>query len=195
MSCGRNFVMNSPDVFEAIVNEHYNQLYRFALTLSRAESEACDLTQHAFYVWATKGQQLRDPAKVKTWLFTTLYRAFLATKRRQVKFPHEALTQDDAEAIPADSPTPDMRADASQALLALAKVDEVYQAAVALYYLEDCSYKEIADVLEVPLGTVKSRIARGILQLRDILGGDQFRVHSTDWDSSAARSAEPIVAV
>jgi RNA polymerase sigma-70 factor (ECF subfamily) len=41
---------------------------------------------------------------------------------------------------------------------------------VALFYLEDCSYKEIAEILAVPVGTVKSRIARGIMQLRGILG-------------------------
>jgi hypothetical protein len=51
-------------------------------------------------------------------------------------------------------------------LPALAKVDEVYQAPVALYYLCDHSYKDIAVVLDVPIGTVKSRIARGIAQLR-----------------------------
>jgi RNA polymerase sigma-70 factor (ECF subfamily) len=53
-------------------------------------------------------------------------------------------------------------------LPALAKVDEVYQAPVALYYLEDHSYKDIAVVLDVPIGTVKSRIARGIAQLREL---------------------------
>jgi RNA polymerase sigma-70 factor (ECF subfamily) len=60
--------------------------------------------------------------------------------------------------------------DSSQVLAALKRVDEVYQAAVALFYLEDCSYKEIAEILAVPVGTVKSRIARGIMQLRGILG-------------------------
>jgi transposase len=49
-------------------------------------------------------------------------------------------------------------------------VDEVYQGAVALFYLEDCSYKEIAEILEVAEGTVKSRISRGIAQLRHLLG-------------------------
>ena len=51
-------------------------------------------------------------------------------------------------------------------------MDEVYQAAVALFYLEGCAYKEIADMLEVPLGTVKSRIARGIGQLQKLLATD-----------------------
>ena len=58
--------------------------------------------------------------------------------------------------------------DSPQVLAALAKVDAVYQAALALFYLEDWSYHEIAQILEVPLGTVKSRIARGIRQLRQI---------------------------
>jgi RNA polymerase sigma-70 factor (ECF subfamily) len=63
--------------------------------------------------------------------------------------------------------------DSSQVPLALAKVDEVYQAAVAHFYLNNCSYKEISAILNVPLGTVKSRIARGIAQLRDIFAEDQ----------------------
>jgi RNA polymerase sigma-70 factor (ECF subfamily) len=48
----------------------------------------------------------------------------------------------------------------------------VYQAAVALFYLEDYAYKEIAEILNVPLGTVKSRIARGIAQLQKLLAVD-----------------------
>lgn len=59
--------------------------------------------------------------------------------------------------------------DSPQVLPALAKVDETYQAAVTLYYLEDYSYKDIAFMLGVPVGTVKSRIARGIAQLREIV--------------------------
>jgi RNA polymerase sigma-70 factor (ECF subfamily) len=73
------------------------------------------------------------------------------------------------EQLPAVSLTLYDRLDSSQVLPALAKVDEVYQAAVALFYLEDYAYKDIAVILEVPVGTVKSRIARGIAQLREIL--------------------------
>jgi len=51
-------------------------------------------------------------------------------------------------------------------------VDAIYQAPVKLFYLEDCPYKEIARILSVPLGTVKSRIARGLDQLRKLLLGD-----------------------
>jgi RNA polymerase sigma-70 factor (ECF subfamily) len=54
-------------------------------------------------------------------------------------------------------------------LAALAQLDEVFQAPVALFYLEDCSYNEIAAILEVPLGTVKSRLTRGLARLHDML--------------------------
>jgi RNA polymerase sigma-70 factor (ECF subfamily) len=160
--------MNSADPFEAIVSEHYEPLYRFALSLTRAESDAKDLTQHTFYIWATKGHQLRDLTKVKTWLYTTLHRAFLQGRRRQSRFPEQDL--DEAiEQLPAASPVLSDRVDSLQVLPALAQVDEKFQAAVALFYLEDYAYKDIAVILDIPVGTVKSRIARGIAQLRTIL--------------------------
>jgi RNA polymerase sigma-70 factor (ECF subfamily) len=56
--------------------------------------------------------------------------------------------------------------DAQTVVQMLHEVDAQFQAAVALFYLEDYSYNEIAAILEVPLGTVKSRIARGLAQLR-----------------------------
>jgi RNA polymerase sigma-70 factor (ECF subfamily) len=163
----QNAIMNSIDQFEAIVQEHYEALFRFAMSLTREEPDAWDLTQQTFYVWATKGHQLRDIAKVKTWLFTTLHRMFLATRQRQTRFTHhdlESITE-----LPALCPGPNEQADGSEVLSALARVDEVYQAAVALFYLEECSYNEIAVILDVPIGTIKSRIARGIAQLREIL--------------------------
>lgn len=163
--------MSSANQFEAIVCEHYEPLFRFAMSLTRLESDAWDLTQQTFYAWATKGHQLRDILKAKTWLFTTLHRNFLQARRRQVKFPHDDLDEV-SEQLPASSPELADQVDSAQALSALARVDEVYQAAVALFYLEDCSYKEIAEVLAVPVGTVKSRIARGIIQLREILVPD-----------------------
>jgi len=160
--------MSSADQFEAIVSEHYEPLFRFAICLARVEANARDLTQQTFYIWATKGHQLRDISKVKTWLYTTLHRTFLAARRRQSRFIHDEL-EAVSEQLPAISPELANRVDSSQVLSALARVDEVFQAAVALFYLEDCSYKDIAAILEVPVGTVKSRIARGIAQLREIL--------------------------
>jgi len=156
--------------FESVVATYYEPLYQFAFSLTRTEADACDLTQQTFYVWATKGHQLRDASKVKTWLFTTLHRAFLESRRKQTRFPHLELSEVPLE-LPSLSPTMVNQLDAAQVLAALGQVDEIYQAPVSLFYLEDCSYKEIADILDVPIGTVKSRMARGIAQLQNLLAG------------------------
>jgi RNA polymerase sigma-70 factor (ECF subfamily) len=187
--------MNSNDHFEALVNEHYEPLFRFAMSLTRTESDAQDLTQQTFYVWATKGHQLRDLSKVKTWLYTTLHRAFLNSRRRQIRFPHHNLEEVTTQ-LPVLSPQFANKVDSAQVLVALAGVDEIYRGAVALFYLDDCSYKDIAAVLEVPIGTVRSRIARGIAQLRKIILSDGTPAQSpgTDGISSfpvADKSVEP----
>jgi RNA polymerase sigma-70 factor (ECF subfamily) len=154
--------------FESVVAAYYEPLYQFAFGLTRVEADACDLTQQTFYVWATKGHQLRDETKVKTWLFTTLHRAFLESRRRQTRFPHFELDEVPLD-LPTLSPATVNELDSPQVLQALSQVDEIYQAPVALFYLEDCPYKEIAEILDIPIGTVKSRMARGIAQLQSIL--------------------------
>lgn len=160
--------MNSANQFEAIVRQHYESLYRFAMSLAHTEADARDLTQQAFYIWATKGHQLRDASKVKTWLFTTLHRTFLQARRHQTRFPHDEL-ETVSDQLPPVLPALVNQLDSVLVQSALKQVDEIYQAAVALFYLEDCAYKDIATILEVPIGTVKSRIARGVVQLREIL--------------------------
>lgn len=160
--------MASETDFDGLVARFYEPLYRFAFSLTRAEADACDLTQQTFYLWATRGHQLRDPSKVKTWLFTTLHREFLQSRRRQGRFPQEELDAEHPD-LPAVAPTAVRDFDARQAVEALGRVDAVFQAPVALFYLEDYAYKEIAEILEVPLGTVKSRIARGLAQLQAAL--------------------------
>jgi len=159
------------DDFEQIVSQHYEPLYRFALSLTRTEADACDLTQQTFYIWATKGDQLRDRSKVKSWLFTILHREFLNIRRRAVRFPHFELS-DAFEDLPTIAPEVVNTLDSAQVLEFLGKVQDPYRVALSLFYLEDYSYQEIADILEVPLGTVRSRISRGMAQLqRTILMG------------------------
>src|SRR5213593_3002501 len=89
--------------FELLVSRYYSTLYQFAFSLTRNEADACDLTQQTFYIWAKKGHQLRDASKVKTWLFTTLHREFLKTRRRQSRFPHQELETAERE-LPAVEP-------------------------------------------------------------------------------------------
>jgi RNA polymerase sigma factor (sigma-70 family) len=154
--------------FQTLVDLHYGPLFRFAMSLTRTETDAADLVQDTFMSWSQKGHQLRDRSKVKAWLFTTLHRRFLESQRRITRFPQVELDEANEE-LPQVEPEAVNRLDAGLVLNLLGQVDPQYQAAVALFYLEDHSYNEIAAVLEVPLGTVKSRIARGLSQLKQLV--------------------------
>ena len=156
------------DDFEQIVSQHYESLYRFAFSLTRAEADACDLTQQTFYIWATKGHQLQDRSKVKSWLFTTLHREFLNSRKRSTRFPHVEL--DDAiEEVPVVAPDVVNALDGARVVEFLGQVQEPFRAAITLFYMNGSSYQEIADILQVPLGTVRSRISRGIAQLKQFI--------------------------
>ena len=135
------------------------------MSLTRTDADAGDLVQDTFLAWAAKGHQLRDSSKVKTWLFTTLHRRFLEIQRRSTRFPHLEITEVIEDQLSVEPETVN-HLDGHTVLELLRQVDPQYQAAVALFYLEDYSYNEIASILEVPLGTVKSRIARGLAQLK-----------------------------
>jgi RNA polymerase sigma-70 factor, ECF subfamily len=162
--------------FDRLVSLYYEPLYRFALSMTHHESDACDLTQETFHVWAAKGGQLQDPSKVKSWLFTTLHRRFLETQRRLTRFPHFDLDEV-TEELPALDPAGIDALDAREVVALLRRVDARFQSAVALFYLEDCSYSEIGEILQIPQGTVKSRISRGLAQLKSLL---QDRLAGTD---------------
>ena len=157
--------MSSEPEFEMLVERHYGALYRFALSLTHQDSNAADLTQQTFLVWARKGYQLRDRTKARTWLFTTLHRLFIETQRRASRYYDQPLDENEP-LLPVLTPVQARQVDGATLLAALATVDEVFRAPVALFYLEESSYLEIADMLGVPLGTVKSRISRGIAQLQ-----------------------------
>ncbi|HYY35468.1 MAG TPA: RNA polymerase sigma factor [Candidatus Binatia bacterium] len=153
--------------FQQLVDRQYAPLYRFALSLSKSEADAADLTQQTFFLWASKGEQLRDSSKAKSWLFTTLYREFLNRHRHDVRFPKIELRDAPEDAV---SIVPNMDVfDGMSIVKALREVEEPFRAALILFYLEQFSYQEIADVLGVPIGTVMSRLSRGKAQLRERL--------------------------
>ena len=143
-------------------------LYRFGLSLSRKESDAGDLVQQTFLAWAGKGHQLRDSSKVKTWLFTTLYREFLATRRHDERF---VAVEDESEFVepPHVSPSAMDTLDAGTVQDALRRLEDRYRAPVTLFYMQQHSYREIAEIHAIPIGTVMSRISRGKAELRKSL--------------------------
>ncbi len=156
--------MSANPEFEKLVKLYYRDLYRFGFGLTGSEADAADLTQETFYIWANKGHQLKNPGNVKGWLFTTLHREFLKTCRRRKRLVDEAIAESSAS-LPDVPPDCVNRIDSQTLLHFLGEIEEDFRAPLVLYYMEDLSYKEIADVLAIPLGTVQSRIARAKLQL------------------------------
>jgi RNA polymerase sigma-70 factor (ECF subfamily) len=154
------------EAFKQLVDAHYAPLYRFALSLARNGSDAGDLVQQTFFIWATKGHGLRELSKVKSWLFTTLYREFLRGRRRDSRSSSlEDLPVGEKEPLAEDVDRVS-RIDAGSVMAALQTVDETFRAPLTLFYMEDMSYQEIAAALAVPIGTVMSRLSRGKIQLR-----------------------------
>ena len=147
--------------FAELVDAHYQALFRFAMSLSRDADRAADLVQETFCIWAAKGDQLRDRSKAKTWLFTTLHREFLGQRRRAERFPEQELDEKTAAAVSAPENDADRQMDAQRAIELLGSLDETYRAPVSLFYLQQHSYKEIAEILDIPIGTVMSRLSRG----------------------------------
>jgi RNA polymerase sigma factor (sigma-70 family) len=146
--------------FQELVDAHYQPLYRFGYSLAKNPDKAADLVQQTFCIWAQKADQLKDRSKAKTWLFTTLYREFLAGARRSTKFPETDL--EDAEYhLESNSEDSGRKIDAKRAVAVLNSLDETFRAPLALFFLQQHSYKEIAAVLDIPMGTVMSRISRG----------------------------------
>lgn len=153
--------------FQQLVDQQYAPLYRFAISLAKSEADAADLTQQTFFLWASKGDQLRDRSKAKSWLFTTLYREFLGRRRHEARFPKVELDDVREEEM---SISPNVNAfDSATVLQALYEIEEPFRAPLTLFYLEQFSYQEIADMLGVPIGTVMSRLSRGKAQLRQRL--------------------------
>lgn len=152
--------------FEQLVDAHYQALYRFAMSLAKNPDTASDLVQQTFCIWAQKGHQLRERSRAKTWLFTTLHREFLSYARKSKRYSDQELTEAVAGRLESSEDETDRQMDGQRALELLGDLDESFRAPITLFYLQQHSYKEIAEILDIPIGTVMSRISRAKEMLR-----------------------------
>ncbi len=162
-------VTDSLPSFEQIVDAHYQGLYRFAMSMCRREATAQDLVQQTFLQWAKKGHTLRDASKVKTWLFTTIYREWLGIARREKKYEEVEFEPDQHGATQNHDDGENPRVDSATLQIALEELEPNYRAPLVLFYLKELSYRDIAETLGVPIGTVMSRLSRAKDSLRTIL--------------------------
>jgi len=155
------------NVFQELVDAFYADVYRFALSLARNPDDASELTQQVYATAAGRIHQLHERSKAKSWLFTTLYREFLKSQARSKRMP----LADEEEIAKLESPDGGGAQQTAHAELheALLQLEESQRAILSLFYMDQISYKEISAILEIPIGTVMSRLARAKAAVRELL--------------------------
>ena len=140
--------------------------YRYAYRLTGSVHDAEDLTQHVFLAAQQKMGQLRNMDSARNWLFAILRNRFLKDRQRRRPVLATDLTLN-LESV-ADAPPQD-GGDADRLQHALNRLPDAFRLVVLMFYFEECSYREIAERLQMPIGTVMSRLARAKGHLRSLL--------------------------
>jgi len=152
--------------FKELAYPHLEFLYNVALKYSGTSYDAEDLVQETMYTAYRKFSQLREESKCRAWLFMILRSHFLKERRQRLKRPY----LDDGEGylknitLGKNSEIPEIyekRVDKKQVQEALLRLPEKFQSVLILYYMEEMTYQQIAEYLDIPIGTVMSRLARG----------------------------------
>ena len=160
------------DAITALVKEHYAELYRYAYRLCGRAADAEDLTQQTFLVAQQCLHQVREAEKVVGWLFAVLRSCYLKNCRK--RRPSVASAHDfDLRELPETTTEIDI-IDPQRLQAVLAELPDEYRLVVLMYYFEELSYKEIAAELDVPIGTVMSRLSRAKSHLRLQLGAEDI---------------------
>jgi RNA polymerase sigma-70 factor (ECF subfamily) len=152
---------------QRLVDDHYMALYRYAFRLSGGSADAEDLTQEAFCKAQDHLAQLREPDRAKAWLFSILRNAYLHRMRSERQ--ERCVSLDAIGDLPEPSPEPLPAVDPEQLQHALDDLPELFRTPVILYYFEEFSYRDIAEQMDLPIGTVMSRLARAKAYLRERL--------------------------
>jgi RNA polymerase sigma-70 factor, ECF subfamily len=152
---------------ERLVADHHEVVYRYAYRLVGSVADAEDLAQQAFLVAQERLKQLRSPEAARGWLFAILRNLFL----KMVQQPQATVATNvglNLDSIPAEEGVVEL-VDGATLQEALNRLPAEFRLVLTMFYFEDCSYREIAEQLDVPIGTVMSRLARAKGQLRSKL--------------------------
>jgi RNA polymerase sigma-70 factor, ECF subfamily len=188
----------SEAAYETLINDYQQPVYSLVSRLLNDPSDACDVVQEVFLKVFRKIGAFRGDSSLKTWIYRiavneayNFKRWFSRHRKQEVGLECEeegSLSYYQRLPDPGRSPF-DSASDIEQHALveaALARLNPTFRAAVVLRDIEELSYEEIADVLQVALGTVKSRILRGRDALRKELAGQLEPQPDLHWTAQPA---------
>jgi len=152
---------------QPLIDDHLDAVYRYAYRLTGTVHDAEDLTQQVFLLAQQRLHQLREVDRARGWLFTILRNAFLKMVQQTQPVPATDVGLN-LETLPADSKN-GQAVDGAELQAAINELPAEFRLVVAMFYFEECSYREIAEKLDLPMGTVMSRLARAKRHLRSRL--------------------------
>ena len=151
-----------------LIDAHYEMLYRYAYRLCGKAADAEDLTQETFGKAMLRMDQLRNPDRVKPWLYRILRNLYLRRVRDEKR--SRVIPIENAGELPAREADEVPPVDPLVLQAALDDLEETFRTPVILFYFEGFSYRDIAEQMDLPIGTVMSRLARAKTYLRTKLG-------------------------
>lgn len=176
----------------------FNSLYNFARWLARNQSDAEDLVQET-YLKAFRGFSSFQPGtNFRAWIFQILKNTSLSSRSKLEQRMTVAMdSEDDFPVLPATSDTPESllieRTGADAVRYAIEQLPEVFREVILLCDVEDASYREIAEILSIPMGTVMSRLARArkavrasLLSTPNVLTWNDYPHHLETHDKGTA---------
>ena len=157
--------------FKTLTFPHLEFLFNMALKYTGKKYDAEDIVQETMYRAYGNFHQLRDEDKCRQWLFAILRTTFLKEKRSFIRRPIlddgsgylKHLTDESADSL---AVLLEKKMDREDIQYVLERLTEKHKSPIILYYMEDMTYQEIADFLEIPIGTVMSRLARAKKQMK-----------------------------
>ena len=166
------YVDGDARAFDLLVDRYERRVYAVALRMTGNPEDARDVVQEVFLSAMRALRRFRGEAKLSTWFHRVTINAALDVGRKRSRRPVTAL-----DAVPdraSDDPGPDeaaeMAARAQAVHAALARISEDHRSVIVLHDLQGLDYAEVASALDVPVGTVKSRIHRARAELARLLG-------------------------
>ncbi len=154
-----------------LIAAHHGSLYRYAFRLTGMAADAEDLSQQTFLIAQQKLHQLRDAERAAGWLFAILRSCYVKWRRK--RFPMTS-TLADLEMGEVPQPEAELSAvDGEELQQVLGDLHEDLRLVLLMFYFEELSYKQIADELDMPIGTVMSRLSRAKQKLKERLSPDE----------------------